>query len=414
MTQSLPSADMVEQPPTIDLVDPQLYAAGDPHAVWRWLRSHDPVHWHEPSRGMPGFWAVTRYEDVVSVLGDTNSFSSAEGILLRPASHGRDTGGGRTLALTDPPRHRMLRAVIRDWFNERAIRALRPTIRAISRTLVDDAAERGAVDFVDDVAARLPLYVVCRMMGIPDDDREHLFAITSRAFCSEDADDRRLAHVELMEYLLELADARRHEPKDDIISALAAAEVDGSRLTESELLLNCDNVFVGGTENVRIAASGGFLQFLRDPTQWHIVRSDPSAVPTAVEEVLRWTSTPTHLLRTTRTEVTIGDRIIGPGERVTVWIPSANRDEHVFMAPDTFNVRRTPNRHASLGTGEHFCIGAILARAELQILYAEMAARLEGFEQAGDPTFLPSIVVSGPKTLPVRLTPSHARSQPAK
>lgn len=397
------------EPPIIDLVDPQLYASGDPYSVWRWLRRHDPVYWHEPSRGMPGFWAVTSYRDVVSVLGDTDSFSSAEGILLRPASHGKDTGGGRTLALTDPPRHRPLRAVISDRFNARSVGALRPTICTIARTLIDDAAEKGAVDFVEEVAARLPLYVICRMMGVPDGDREHLFAITSRAFCSEDADDRRLSHVQLMEYLLELADARRREPKDDIISDLAAAEVDGRRLTQSELLLNCDNVFVGGAENVKIAASGGVLQFLRRPAQWHIVRSDVGVLPSAVEEVLRWTSTPTHLMRTTRKEVTIGNRTIGPGERVTMWIPSANRDESVFTASDTFNVRRTPNRHVSLGTGEHFCIGAVLARAELQILYAEMAARLDVFEQADDPTFLSSIVVSGPKTLPVRLAPGRSR-----
>jgi cytochrome P450 len=406
MTNSLSPTDEVDPPPHIDLVDPQLYATGDPHTIWRWLRHNDPVYWHEPSRGMPGFWVLSTYQDVASVLGDPQVFSSAEGILLRPAGHGRDPGGGRTLALTDPPRHRMLRSVISPWFTERAVRNLTPAMRSIARILIDDVAERGTVEFVDHIAARLPLYVICRLMGIPDSDRERLFQITSRAFCSEDPDDRRSSHLELMEYLLALAERKRREPEDDIISVLTTVEVDGRRLTESELLLNCDNVFIGGTENVRIAASSGFLQFLQNPAQWHALRSDPGSLSTAVEEVLRWASTPTHLVRTTRAAVRIRDRTIGQGERVTVWLPSANRDDNVFASPDTFDIHRSPNRHISLGTGEHFCIGGILARAELRVLYAELASRFDRIEQAADPTFLSSIVVNGPKTLPVRLVPA--------
>lgn len=404
MTKPLPTIGGVGPPPDIDLVDPQLYATGDPHAIWRWLRRNAPVYWHEPSRGMPGFWALSTYHDIVSVLGDPEVFSSEQGILLRLAGHGPDPGGGRTLALTDPPRHRKLRSVIRSWFVERAVRRLNPTIRTVTRTLLDNAVEKGVVDFVDDVAARLPLYVVCRLMGIPDEDREHVFGVASRVFTSPDPKERRWSHVQLMEYMLALAERKRREPGDDIVSLLATAEVDGRPLTESELLLNCDGVIVGGTENVRIAASAGVLQFLRNPAQWHALRGDPRSVPSAVEEVLRWTSTPTHLLRTTRAEVTIGQATIGAGERVTLWLPSANWDENVFVEPDRFDIHRTPNRHLTFGTGEHFCLGGLIARAELQILYGEMAMRFDGIELAGDPTFVSSIVVNGPESLPVRLT----------
>ncbi|WP_431926362.1 cytochrome P450 [Nonomuraea jabiensis] len=403
MTMPLSSTDEVDQTPHIDLVDPQLYATGDPHTVWRWLRRNDPVYWHEPSCGMPGFWVLTKYHDIVAVLGNPEVFSSAEGILLRPASHGRDPGGGRTLALTDPPRHRQLRSAVKSWFSERAVRQLKPGIREIAQTLLDELAEKETVEFVNDVAARLPLYVICRLMGIPDSDREYLFGITSRAFCSEDPDERRSSHVKLMEYLLDLADEKRRAPGDDIISDLAVAEVDGRRLTESELMLNCDNVFIGGTENVRIAASAGMHQFLQEPAQWQALRADPALLPGAVEEVLRWTTTPTHLMRTTRAAVTVGGRTIGEGERVTLWMPSANRDEDVFTTPDTFDIRRTPNRHIALGTGEHFCIGGILARAELQMLYGELASRFDAMELAGEPVLLSSIVVNGPSALPVRL-----------
>jgi cytochrome P450 len=411
MTTSLVPDDGTESPPLVDLVDPQLYATGDPHGVWRWLRRHDPVHWHRPSRGMPGFWALTRYQDTAAVLGNPELFSSARGILLRPESHREDPGGGRTLALTDPPRHRKLRSLVQSWFGERAVRTLKPAIEEVTSDLLDEAAERGEVEFVEDVAARLPLYVICRLMGIPDSDREHLFRVTSKAFCSDDPGRQRSSHVELMEYLFELVEHKRGRPGDDIVSVLVNAEVDGRALTTSELLLNCDNLFVGGTENVRIAASGGFLQLLREPAQWRALRADPALLPSAVEEVLRWTSTPTHLMRTARAEVQIAGVTIAGGDRVTVWLPSANRDAAVFDSPDAFDVSRTPNRHLSLGTGEHFCVGGILARAEMRALYAGLARRFEVVEPAGEAVLLSSIVVNGPRTLPVRLVTARGAPQ---
>ncbi|MGH3683264.1 MAG: cytochrome P450, partial [Natronosporangium sp.] len=391
------------EPPDLDLVDPELYARGDPYARWRWLRRHDPVHWHPPSRGMPGFWTLTRYRDVLPVLGDPAGFSSAAGILLRPVAHGRDHGGGSTLALTDPPRHRRLRAVVQDFFTERMVRRLRPQMQEIAVRLLDRAGDRENVDFVEAVAARLPLFVICRLMGVPDSDRESLFALTSRAFGAELADTRRAAHTELMGYFLALADRRRAEPGADVVSALATARVDGLPLTDRELILNCDNVLVGGTENVRIAAAGGLLQFLREPVQWQALRRDPQLLAPAVEEVLRYTSTPTHILRTAVADVTIRGRRIGAGEPVTLWLPSANRDEEVFDAPEVFDIRRSPNRHLALGTGEHFCLGGTLARAELRVLFGAMASRPAVLEPAGEPTFLSSIVVNGPEQLPVRV-----------
>jgi cytochrome P450 len=406
MTDTASPALHHDRPTRIDLVDPELYAGGDPHSIWRWLRANQPVYRHPPGRGLPGFWALTRYRDVAAVLSDAEHFSSAAGILLRPDGYGPDPGGGHTLALTDPPRHRKLRALVNAWFTERSVRDLRPHIHTIVAKLLDEAAERETVEFVDDIAAKLPLFVICKLFGVPDEDREDLFLITSQAFCADDPGVRRYSHIQLMDYLGRLADRRRADPRDDIISALACAEIDGRPLTENELLLNCDNVFVGGTENVRIAASGGLLEFMRHPAQWRSLGSDPSRRRPAVEEVLRWTSTPTHILRTTVAPVVIGHQAVGAGERVALWLPSANRDEDVFESPDTFDIERTPNRHLALGTGEHFCLGANLARAELQILYGELAGRFD-VEPAGEPTLLSSIVVNGPRTLPVRLTPAH-------
>jgi cytochrome P450 len=408
MADSKVNAGMGERP-SIDLVDPELYASGDPHAVWRWLRANDPAHWHEPSRGMPGFWAITRYDDVISVYSRPDLYSSAQGILLRPTAHGPDPGGGRTLALTDPPRHRRLRSLVNTWFTERGVRALRDDMRETASAVVKAALAREHCDFVSDVAARLPLYVICGLMGVPESDRDHVLALTTRAFGAGEPGPRRMAHVHIMEYFSGLADSRRRRPADDIVSVLATAQIDGRPLTEQELLFNCDNVLVGGTENVRIAAAGGMHQFLESPAQWALLRATPGLLPGAVEEVLRWTCTPTHIMRTALGHADILGRRISPGDRVALWLPSANRDEMVFAEPDRFDIQRAPNRHLALGHGEHFCLGGVLARAELRILYEEIASRVELIEPAGPPKRLSSIVVNGFESLPVRLAPGRSR-----
>jgi cytochrome P450 len=394
----------MESPVEIDLTNPDLYACGDPHAVWRWLREHDPVRWNPPA-DLPGFWILTKYDDVRSVYRDPATFSSAGGILLRPQSQGDDPGGGYTLALTDPPRHRQLRALVDDWFAPRAIRVLDAEMRDLARDVITRAVDRERCDFVTEVAARIPLYVICQMMGVPKDDWEQLFTLTNAAFGAGDAMERRMAHLEILQYFESLAADRAGSPGDDLVSVLANAVIDGRRLTPDEIVLNCDNLLVGGTENTRIAASGGMLAFLRNPDQWQALSQEPGLMPSAVEEVLRWTSTATHIMRTATRPVTLRGQRIEAGARVTLWNPSANRDESVFADPDRFTVRRQPNRHLALGTGEHFCLGGTLGRAELRLLFEELIGNTDGIELAGAPVMLRSIVVNGPEQLPVRLIP---------
>ena len=389
-------------PPHIDLVDPALYSHGDPFAQWRWLRANAPVHWQPPAE-LPGFWSLTRYDDVRTAYRDAETFSSAPGILLRPKEHGADPGGGRTLALTDPPRHRRLRALVDEWFAVRSIRALEPELREITRGVVDRALDRGNVDFVADVAARVPLYVICQMMGVPETDWERLYELTSQAFGGGDPLTRRFAHLEILGYFETLHAAKAANPGDDLVSVLATAEVDGERLSPDDVILNCDNLLVGGTENTRIAAAGGMLAFLERPGQWQALATDRDLLPSAVEEVLRWTSTATHIMRTAVRPVEIHGRTIEAGDKVVFWLPSANRDERVFDDPDVFDVRRQPNRHLALGFGEHFCLGSVLARAELRLLYGELLGREVRVEADGEPELLDSIVVNGPGRLPVVL-----------
>jgi cytochrome P450 len=395
---------LLESPIDINLTNPKLYSTGDPHAVWRWLRANDPVRWHPPA-DLPGFWILTKYDDVRAVYRDPDTFSSAGGILLRPEELGSDPGGGRTLALTDPPRHRRLRAVVDDRFVPRSVRVLEAEMRDVAHEVVMRAVERGSCDFVTEVAARVPLYVICQLMGVPKSDWERLFALTNEAFGASDAIDRRVAHLEILEYFETLAAARARRPAGDLVSALVTAEIDGRKLTPDELILNCDNLLVGGTENTRIAAAGGMLAFLEHPAEWRAVSAEPGLLPSAVEEVLRWTSTATHIMRTATRPAMIRGRQIAAGERVTMWNPSANRDESVFANPDQFDVRRKPNRHLALGAGEHFCLGGTLARAELRLLYEELLRNTARIEPDGTPILLSSIVVNGLERLPVSFTP---------
>jgi cytochrome P450 len=400
-------SEPTEPPPHINLVDPELYSHGDPFVQWRWLRANDPVYWHPPA-DLPGFWSLTRYEDVRTAYRDSETFSSAQGILLRPADHGADPGGGRTLALTDPPRHRLLRGLVDEWFTVRSIRALEAEMQDIAKSVVDQALERGTCDFVADVAARIPLYVICEMMGVPDSDWEHLYDLTSQAFAAGDPLTRRFAHLDILGYFEKLQADKAANPADDLVSVLATASIDGERLSPEDVILNCDNLLVGGTENTRIAAAGGMLSFLQHPDQWRVLSENPALLPPAVEEVLRWTSTATHIMRTATRPIEIHGRSIAAGDRVVFWLPSADRDEAVFDDPDRFDVSRQPNRHLALGFGEHFCLGSVLARTELRLLYSELLSRSIRIELDGEPKLLDSIVVNGPERLPVSLTPHAA------
>ena len=380
------------------LTDPELHVAGEAHALWRWMREHAPVHRHPPTE-LPAFWSLTRYEDIRAAYRDPATFSSAHGVLLRPSRLGDDPGGGMTLALTDPPKHKQLRATVADWFTARSVRGLEHQILASVRAVLAQVLDRGECDFVHDVAGRLSIYLIGHIMGVPAEDHELVFRWTNEAF---EAHVSLAAHQELMRYFIELMYQRMLEPTDDLISMLAGGTMDGELLTEEEILLNCENL-VGATENGRLALAGGMLAFLEHPDQWQRLRADRELLPTAVEEILRWTSSATHSMRTATRPAVIRGQRIEAGERVVLWVPSANRDEEIFADPYRFDIGRTPNRHLALGSGEHFCLGATLARAELKILFAELLDTAGHIERAGPATPVRSIAVGGPEALPIRI-----------
>lgn len=385
--------------PAARLVDPRLHATGDPHEVWRWMRAHTPVVWQPPSH-LPGFWSLTRYDDIRAVYRDPRTFSSAGGVLLRPLDQGDDPGGGLALALTDPPRHKQIRALMADFFSTRSVRAMEAPLRSAARRVLDRAAEAGECDFAVDIAARFSHHVICGIIGVPEDDQDQLFDWTNEAF---HAAESLAAHRQLLEYFVELMYRRMTEPADDLMSAVVNGTVDDELLTEEEIVVNFENL-LGATENGRLAMIGGMLTFLRHPDQWERLRGDRSLLPTAVEEVLRWTSSATHSMRTVTEPVIVRGERLDAGDKVVLWVPSANRDENVFADPYTFDITRTPNRHLALGTGEHFCIGSTLARAELRVLFTTLLDTVGDLELAGEVVPAHSIAVSGPEHLPVRVT----------
>lgn len=401
--RSGPAERPADRAPSTDprqLTDPGLHADGDPHAVWEWMREHAPVYRHEATN-LPPFWSLTRYEDIRDVYRDVDTFSSARGVLLRPAALGDDPGGGMTLALSDNPRHRQLRGLMAAWFNTRAVRALEGYIHSATRAVVARCLARGTCDFAEDVAGRLSLSVICHILGIPERDHEDMYRWTNEAF---EAHTSLVAHPRIVEYFVELLFQRMEEPTDDLISALVNGTVDGELLTEEEAVLNCENL-IGATENGRLALIGGMQAFLEHPDQWQRLTADRGLLPGAVEEILRWTSSATHSSRVATRPCEIRGERIEAGDRVVLWLPSANRDPAVFAEPYRFDVSRSPNRHIALAAGAHFCIGSTLARAEMRVLFTELLDSLGGVEPAGPARRLRSVAVNGPESLPVRFIP---------
>ncbi|MBT2408149.1 MULTISPECIES: cytochrome P450 [unclassified Streptomyces] len=380
------------------LLDPRTHADGRADGIWREMRAAHPWVRHEPD-GYPAFWSVTRYDDVRSVYADPESFSSEGGVLLRPSVNGEDPGTGLTLALTDPPRHNGLRSMLAPHFNERSARALADRLRQDVRDVLARAADSGEFDFARDVAGRLSSLLIARLLGVPDADLDTVVRWIEEAFA---AAKPMTSHVPLTRYVIDLMEQRDEEPADDAISLLLDGEVDEELLTETEVLLNCENL-LGASENAGLSIAAGMAALLDHPEQWHDLREHPEIQASAVEEILRWGSSATHSMRTATSDMERDGQRIRKGERVVLWVRSANRDEKEFDRPEEFDLRRKPNRHLALGFGPHVCIGQTMARHQSRILLDELVTSVASFEQAGPVTPLASIAVNGPARLPMRL-----------
>ena len=395
-----------------ELVDPDRYARrGYPHQVWARLRAEAPVAYFTPD-GYEPFWAITKHADVMEIAKQPVRFSSAQGIALHRA--GEVVPPTDLVVMLDPPRHGPMRRAANARFTPRGVRARRADLERIAGEIVDAAVPVGSssgLDFVERIAAPFPLAVIASFLGVPRADWDLLFRWTNEVIGREDPEYRRpgetpgqtikRARGEVHAYFDRLIEQRRNDPHDDLVSELIGAAVEGKPLTQLQLALFCELLVEAGNETTRNAISGGLLAFAEHPDQWDKLRAQPELLPDAVEEILRWVSPISYFTRTATEDYTLRGETIRAGEQVALYWASANRDEEVFDEPFQFRVDRRPNPHVTFGFGEHFCMGAQLARVELEIVYRLLLERLQSFEVSGRVARLSSIQNGSIKHLPI-------------
>jgi cholest-4-en-3-one 26-monooxygenase len=392
----------------VDLLDLELFADGPPHAVFRRLRNEAPIC-RLPEPDGPGYWAVTRYEDVVEVSRHPQLFGSNPNTMIKDPDD--DTHGAGAIMLNeDPPRHTQLRKLVNRGFTPRQVTQLEPRVREIVGRLLDTAASRGEFDLVSDVAVELPLQVIAELVGVPEDERHTVFAWTETMMSIGDPElggteaDARAAMTEMFAYADRLAGERATGDGTDLLSVLLAADVDGDRLTQMDVDLFFMLLMNAGSETTRNLITGGMLALFEHPDERARLQADLPLLTSAVEEMLRWVTPVMHFRRTARDDCEIAGQEIAAGDKVAIWYVSANRDERVFADPDRFDVERTPNEHVAFGAGgPHFCLGASLARLEARVMFEELLTRLPALEPAGPVRRLRSNFIHGIKELPVRV-----------
>ena len=383
-------------------LDDPAFWAGDPEPDLARLRAESPVHWYEPGK----FWALTRHADVLAVSRDPELFCSSGGVLMNDRE--RNVVAADSILYVDPPVHSRYRKLVSRGFTARRVAALEEQVRRLARELLDEVEPGSEVDLVDTLAAPLPLLVIAELLGVPRSDREQ-FRVWSDAVmeaANEITDANALLALELMEYFDAALRERASAPRDDLLSVLVTAEVDGERLTKEEQLGFCMTLLVAGNETTRSAISGGLLALAEHPEQRARLAADPALLVTATEEVLRWVTPIAAMARTATRDTVVGGEQIGAGDYLVMVYLSANRDELVF-GPDAgaFDVTRAANPHLTFGIGEHFCLGASLARLETRVFFEELLARFPSYAVTGPAERMPSTLMRQLGRLPAVLTP---------
>jgi cholest-4-en-3-one 26-monooxygenase len=399
-------------PPGFDFTDPDLYAHRVPAEEFAELRRTAPVWWNPQPRGASGFddegyWVVTRHADVVAVSRNSDIYSSQEKTAIIRHQARVDTEQielQRLIMLNiDPPLHTKLRGIVSRGFTPRAIGNLREALTARAARIVAEALATGSGDFVSDVACELPLQAIAELLGIPQEDRRKIFAWSNEMIGYDDpeyAAAGRDAAAELVGYSMVLAEDRRACPRDDIITKLVHAQLDGDDLSSDEFGFFMVLLAVAGNETTRNAISHGMLAFLDHPEQWEAFRA--GRPETAVDEIVRWATPVTVFQRTALADTELGGRQIKAGQRVGLFYRSANFDEEVFDQPERFDVLRSPNPHVGFGgSGAHYCLGANLARLEIDLMFNAIADAMPSISKAGEPERLRSGWLNGIKRLPV-------------
>jgi len=408
----------------LDVISAKKYGErGYPHAEWALLRREDPVHWSQPE-GYKPFWAITKHADIVEVSKQPEKFRSFGRFILfpemaQPAGQSLEEAPPlRMLVNMDPPEHRDYRRLVSSYFTPRAVKRLEQRLEEITTNLWDELydASRGGVvecDFVPEIAARQPLRMITEMLGIPREREDFVLRITNENFGIEDPEFQREGETresrlgfltEAWNYLNEMLEDRRKNPGEDLTTILAQARLPNDQpVPPFEMFSLWFLVMVAGHDTTRNAISGGLLAFLSHPEQLEKLRKDTSRMDLVADEIVRWTTPVNHFSRTATEDYVLRGKRIKAGDSVALFYASANRDEAVFPDPYVFRIDRDPNPHLGFGVGEHFCLGAHLARMDLRVFWRQFVERVETVEHAGPVDLLHASFVGGPKHVPVRM-----------
>ena len=395
--------------PAINLIDPEYFAQhGHPWDQYAWLRANAPVFWHDEPDG-PGFWAITKYDDIRAISRTPKIFSSYETGVMLPDPDPMGLYAQRLMMLNmDPPQHDRFKLLVSRGFTPKNAPLLRPRIEEIAREILDAAMQKGSCDFVSEIAGRLPSGLIAELMGMPREDGERLYDLTEIMHTNDDAvapaEVKMAAVGEMLAYGQSVAAIKRKTPGDDLATILVNAEVDGDRLTDEEfqwfflLLVNA-----GGDTTRNLLAAGLQLLFDHPDQRAKLVSNLDGHLATAIEEMLRFSSPVSHFKRTVMEDTTIRGQVIKAGERVVMFYGSANRDEDVFENPDTFDITRDPNPHVAFGAGgPHLCLGMHVARVEVAVMFKELLTRLPNVETNGDFERMHSSFIAGSHSMPVK------------
>jgi cytochrome P450 len=414
-------------PDDADITDPDTFVGGVPHATFERLRRTDPVSWWAEHDGGRGFWAVTRYDDLLVVSRDVETFSSAKGIRLEEMSPA-ETMARRTMMELDPPEHTAYRRLVSKPFSRREVYAYEHAIRLLARSVVDRALALGErIDFVEEIAKQLPMRMLGALLGVPESDGpwlvdkgDALLGNTDPEFTTHpvglvDTDEFRMmpfrspAAFELFRYAQDQAAQRRASPTDDVISDLLQPKIDGDALTAHEFNNFFTLLVAAGNDTTRYTMTAGLKALIEHPDQLDELRAaigaDPTLVASAVEEILRWSTVTMHFRRTATRDVELNGRPIAAGDKVVIWFISADYDDDEFSDPYRFDIHRTPNPHVAFGLmSPHLCLGAQLARMEIKVLLEELLPRLAGAKLAGPIDRLRSNFINGIKHMPIEIS----------
>lgn len=394
---------LTEPASDLNLLDGTWYAE-DPHAVWTWMRRKAPVYFDERSQ----VWGVAKYDDVLAVERDPESFSSRKA----PRPHGEPLP---MMISMDNPDHQRRRSLVSRGFTPRRIADHEARVRAHCRTILNAVCERGRCDFVWDVAAPLPLLLIADMLGFEQESHADLLRWSDDLMRGTTIDpppdvarSALQAMLEFREYQLRVIAERRREPRDDLVSVFCHATVDGHQLDDESIVQESLLILIGGDETTRHVISGGMLALLDEPDQLAALAEGDADLVVAVEELLRWVSPIKNMARTVTRDLVMRDQQLHEGDQLILFYPSANRDEDVFESPHLLDIRRQPNPHIAFGFGTHFCLGAALARLELRVMFGEVLRRMPDLQVAGSELpYRASNFVSGLEAMPVRFTPSE-------